>query len=168
MAKINYPLKQVMEVKERRVEEAEKIVLIKQQALKAEEEKLKQQEAARDQVKKHRSDKLTQLREELDHSTTSPKVQQMKAYLKIVDERLVVEEKKVEEQKKRVETATKELEDAKHELNLRRLEVEKLVTHRTGWIKEKQKELELAEEREMDEIGNVIHGMRNKGKREES
>ena len=48
MAKIVYPLKQVLEVKQKRVEDAEKVVLEKKLALEKEQEKLAQREADRD------------------------------------------------------------------------------------------------------------------------
>lgn len=157
MTSPQYPLKQVLEIKKRRVEQAEKVVQEKLAALEKEQEKLKQAEAARDKVKQHHRDKLDQLRVELDHATTSPKVQQMKAYLKVVQEKLKVEEKKVKEQQNRVDLATKELEEAKKQLNLRRLEVDKVETHRKDWEKEQRKEREIKEEREMDELGTVTY-----------
>lgn len=164
MAKDKYPLKQILEIKKKRVEDAEVVVRLKQEALNAEKEKLAAQEAARDKVKTHRIAKIQQLRDELDHGTTSPKIQQMKAYLKVVDEKLKVEEKKVKDQQVKVDAAAKELEDARHQLFLKRQEVDKLETHRDDWNKEQRKEAEIAEGREQDEIGNVIYGMHRKDK----
>lgn len=157
MAKVDYPLKQVLEIKKRRVEEAEKVVQAKRQALEQEQEKLAQAEAARDKVQKHHDDKLMQLRQEMDRTTTSSKIQQMKAYLKVVKEKLALEVKKVKEQKTRVEAAEKELEEARQQLFLKRQEVDKVEMHKTSWEKEKRKSDELQEEKEMDEIGNVTH-----------
>lgn len=162
MAKIEYPLKQVLEIKQKRVEDAEKVVIEKRAILEKEQKTLAQREAERDKVKQHRQDKLDQLRAELDHGTTSPKVQQMKAYSKVVDERLKGEEKKVKDQKVKVEAAEKDLEEAKSQLRIKRQEVDKLVMHREGWQKEIRKELELAEEKVQEEIGNVIYGMHHK------
>lgn len=162
MVKANYPLKQVLEIKQKRVEDAEKVVQEKQKILEQEKEKLAQREAERDKVKDHKKAKLQQLRDELDHSTSSPKVQQMKVYLKLVDEKLKVEEKKVQEQKTKVEAAERDLEEAKKQLYLRRLEVDKLKTHREDWTKEIRKEEEIVEGREMDELGQVIYNIRGK------
>lgn len=153
---IVYPLKQVIEVKQRRVEDAEKVVKEKQAALEKEQQILAQKEAERDKAKKHYDDKLKQMREELDHGTTSPKIQQMKAYLKVVKERVAVEEKKVKDQKVQVENAEKNLENAKQDLKVKRQEVDKLLTHRTDWIKEMRKEQEIIEGREQDELGSII------------
>lgn len=159
MAKEKYPLKQVLEIKQKRVEDAENVVKEKQQVLDQEKEKLAKREQERDKVKQHKADKLKQLRDELDHGTTSPKIQQMKAYLKVVDERLKTEEKKVKEQQDKVAVAQRDLDEAKHQLFLRRQEVDKLQTHRKDWEKMMLKEEEIIEGREMDELGQVIYNI---------
>lgn len=161
MQKIIYPLEQVLQVKQKRVEEAEKVVKEKQQILEKEQKILKEREAARDKVKAHRQDKLTQLRATMDEGTTSPKIQQMKAYLKIVEENFQIEEKKVKEQQEKVKTAEKHLEEARNDLKRKRQEVDKLVLHKTDWTKEKRRENEIQEGRDQDELGSMIHGIRS-------
>jgi flagellar biosynthesis chaperone FliJ len=162
MNKIVYPLKQVMEVKQRRVEEAEKVVKGKRAALEQEQKKLKEREEERDKVKRHREDKLRQLRETLDGGTTSPKIQQMKNYLKVVDDKLKIEEKKVRDQQQQVALAEKNLEQAKNELHLRRQEVDKLATHQKDWEKTTYKEIQIVEEREQDELGSLMHTIQHR------
>lgn len=157
MVKAVYPLAQIIEVKRKRVEDAEKVVLEKKKALAAEEEKLKEREKARDEVKNHRKDKLKQLRDEMDGGTTSEKILQMKAYLKVVDEKLKIEEKKVLDQIAQVKTAEQNVENAIAELKRKRQEVDKLLTHRKDWTAEMQKEEDVIEEREQDEIGSVTY-----------
>jgi flagellar biosynthesis chaperone FliJ len=156
MNSIIYPLKQVLDIKRRRVEEAEKILKEKKELLAKEEEKLKNVEAVRDKVLAHQQDKLQQLRVESSHPTTSPKVQQMKIYLKVVAEKLQIEEKKVKDQKDQVKIAQKKVEEAKQELDRKRLEVDKLKTHQEDWTKERAKELEIIEAREQDELGSTM------------
>lgn len=165
MAKPDYPLKQVLEVKHKRVEDAEKVVKDKIELLKKEQEKLARAEAERDKVKKHYAEKLLQMREEMDQGTTSPKIQQMKAYLKVVQERLKAEDKKVKDQQDQVDIAEKNLEFARQDLARKRQEVDKLVTHEKDWQLELRKEMEVIEGREMDELGNVIF-ITNKRKKE--
>lgn len=162
MAKILYPLKQIIEVKQKRVDDAEKVVGEKLEALKKEQEKLAQREAERDKVKAHYQDKLNQLRETLDHDTTSPKIQQMKVYLKVVDEKLNAEEKKVAEQKKQVEAAEKKLEEARKELRLRQQELDKMMQHKKEWERTAKAEVDIKEEREQDEMGTLIHSHKHK------
>lgn len=150
-----YPLEQVIKVKQNRVEEQEKVVRAKEEALEKEKKKLAEREADRDKAKQHENDKLAQLRNELDHGTTSDKVQQMKAYLKVAKEKVQIEEKKVKDQNEQVELANKALKAAQEELRIKRLEVDKLVTHKKDWLKEMRKELEIIEQREQDEIGST-------------
>jgi len=157
MNKVVYPLKQVIEVKQRRVDEAEKVVKEKQLALIKEQQKLEEREAERNKVKEHKQEKLNQLRETMDQGTTSPKIQQMKVYLKLVDEKLKVEEKKVKDQKEQVTIAEKNLEQAKLDLQRKRQEVDKLLTHQKDWEKQMRKEMEIIEGREQDELGSIIH-----------
>lgn len=162
MSKVVYPLTQIIEVKQRRVDEAEKVVKEKQLALTKEQQKLAEREAERDKVKNHKKDKLDQLRETLDKEMTSPKVQQMKVYLKLVDEKLKVEEKKVKDQKEQVATAEKNLEQAKLDLQRKRQEVDKLLIHKKDWEKEMRREQEIIEGREQDELGTIIHTVQHR------
>lgn len=151
-----YPLTQVLQIKQRRVEDAEKVVQEKQKALEKEQQILAQKEAERQKVRDHYQAKLKQMREEMDRGTTSPKIQQMKVYSKVVKERLVVEDKKVADQKKQVEIAEANLETARQVLKAKRQEVDKFLAHRTDWLKEMRKEQEIIEGREQDELGSVI------------
>lgn len=156
MTSIVYPLLQVLDIKRRRVEDAEKVLKEKKALLEKEEQKLKHCEAERDKVLKHKQDKLQQLRDELDGGTTSPKIQQMKVYLKVVDEKLEAEQKKVNNQKEQVKIAQKNVDDAQADLNRKKLEVDKLVEHRKDWEKEAKKEAEIIEGREQDDLGSTM------------
>lgn len=151
-----YPLLEVLDVKNRRVETAEAAVKEKQKLLAAEQTKLREREAERDKVKDHYKAKLAQLRHELDEGTTSDKVTQIKLYLKVVQERLAQEEKKVRDQKQQVELAEKNLEIAKNQLAARVKERDKIITHRKEWTKEMTKEQQVVETRAEDELGTTM------------
>ncbi|MBA2727054.1 MAG: type III secretion T3S chaperone [Parachlamydiaceae bacterium] len=150
-----YPLEQIIKVKQNRVEEQEKVVRARQEALEKEKQKLKEKEEIRDKAKQHERDKLQQLRDEMDHGTTSDKIQQMKAYLNVAKEKVQIEEKKVKDQQDQVELANKALKAAQDELKIKRQEVDKLQIHKKDWLKEMQKELEVIEAREQDELGST-------------
>lgn len=151
-----YPLLEVMQVKRRRVEDAEKNVQEKQKLLVIEQDKLKEREKERDKVKQHYQDKLNQLRHEFDVGTTSAKIDQIKVYLKVVQERLAIEEKKVRDQKQQVELAEKNLAIAKNQLKDRQKEEDKIALHKKEWSKETKKELDMQESRFEDELGSTI------------
>ncbi|MDF2576630.1 MAG: hypothetical protein K0S74_114 [Chlamydiales bacterium] len=152
-----YPLQQLLKIKEDRAEEARKVVKQKEEELKKEEEALQKLEKERDKALNHHKDKLLQYRKELDGGTTSEKVTQMKAYLDVTKEKLKAEEAKVKKQLERVQKAQTELENAQTHLKAKIQEVEKIKTHREYWTKETKKELEILEERELDETGSLIH-----------
>lgn len=160
--KPQYPLADVLQVKYKRVEAAEQVVKEKQELLAKEEKILEERKAARDKVKKHQADKLDQLRHELDQSTTTDKVQQMRAYLKVVKEKLATEEKRVSDQQQQVDIAQKNVDAAKIELQKKRVEVDKLETHKKDWLLEWRKEEEVILGREQDELGSVIFNIRSR------
>ena len=162
-----YPLREVLEVKRRRVEEAEKVVKEKLKAVETEKEKLKQREKERDKVLDHYKAKLQQMRDEFTHGTTSEKITQIKVYIKVVQERLKMEEKKVKDQQAQVEIAEKNLEIAKNQLKAREKEEDKIKTHRGEWEKETMKELEIEEVRQEDDLGSTMFLSKYMQKRKE-
>jgi hypothetical protein len=159
-----YPLEQLVTIKKKKLEEAEKVLYEKKKALEKEEEKLRQVESERDKVKDHRTAKLTQLRAKLDEGTTTDKIQQMKQYLKLVDEELKQKEIKVKNQQKVVALATEHVEAARADMFKKQQAVEKLSLHRKDWDKEMLQEQRREEDLEGDEIGSATHGMKKKGK----
>lgn len=153
---MKYPLEQLAIIKQKKLEEAEKNLQATKKALEAELEKLALVEKERDQVKDHRMAKLTQLREELDRGTTSDKVQQMKRYLKVVDEKLKQKEVKVKQQLKLVDEAKAKVEAARQDLLKKQQDVEKLSIHRKEWEKEMKMVVEHMEAVESDELGSAL------------
>jgi cellobiose-specific phosphotransferase system component IIA len=151
-----YPLSEVLDIKHRRVEIAEAVLKEKKRLLEVEQQKLKEREAERDKVKTHLKDKVDQLRTLLDEGTTSDKIDRGKVYIKVVQERLAVEEKKVKEQKQQVELAEKNVEIARNQLKDREKERDKLITHRKEWTKETRKEYEVLATRAEDELGSTM------------
>jgi len=161
-SKIQYPLEQVLDVKRKRVEDAERLVQERRQELEAQRQKLVEVERERDKVARHHQDKLDQLREALDTGTTSTEVKQMKLYLEVVKEKLEAEEKKVEEQRQAVVQAEEALDSARADLRRRQIEVDKLETHKKEWLREAAKEEMVEQQREQDELGSIIHQSRRK------
>lgn len=161
-----YPLEQLVLIKHKKLEEAEKLLRDKKQLLKIEEDKLKELEKARDKVKEHKEAKLKQLREKLDAGTSTDKIQQMKDYLKVVQEDLKKQEVKVKDQKKKVDAAEQEVENARKNLIKKQQDVEKLKEHRKAWAKGQAKQIEHLESLEADELGAAKHVLRKHKKGE--
>lgn len=160
-----YPLEQVALIKQKKLEETEKNLKAKKELLLQEEEKLRTTEKERDSVKEHRIAKLTQLRENLDLGTSTDKIQQMKAYFKIVEEKLKVKEQKVQEQLKKVNAAKEQVELARQLFLKKTQEVEKFRLHKQEWDKEIKVLIEREEAGEGDELGSAMHVRRKKPKR---
>ncbi len=155
MDPLNYPLEQLMTIKKKRYDGAVKILEEKKALLAKEEEKLKVLESERNEVLKHKTDKLTKLRKEMDTGTTSGKIQEMKRYLKVVEEKLIAKQKKVTEQGKNVSFATKQVEIAKTDLFQKQKDVEKLQIHKKEWEKEVRYFANQKEGVEQDELGSM-------------
>lgn len=159
---LKYPLEQLVEIKKNRFDQAVKTLEEKKAILEKAYEKLYDLTQERDKVAQHRHAKLTQLRQSLDEGTTSDKIQQMKAYLKTVDEKLAEREKKVVDQQKQVDLAQKQVDLATEELFQRKKDLEKLEIHKKEWEKEVQYWTEQKEAVEHDEQGSSIHVTRKR------
>ena len=155
-SKKKYPLDQLILIKQRRLEEAEKILEQKRKILAQEEEKLLSLEKIRDEVKDHRDAKLQQFRETIDQGSTTDKIQQMRQYLKLVDEKLKIEDKKVEDQQKVVQNAKLQVEEARQDLFKKQKDVEKLKIHEKEWQKEMSHLIQLEEQALTDEMGSAM------------
>lgn len=155
--KLVYPLEQVLDIKIRRVKDAEKVVKEKQRLLEKEQEKLKIYQEAYRKVDEHHTDKLTKLRKGLDEGIQPHEIDAMKKYLKEVKNKRYEEERKVDRQKKQVESAQKNLDAAQKILKEKRLEVEKLEMHKAHWREEQLKEIKRQEDKIQEEVGSLIY-----------
>lgn len=158
----HYPLREVLIIKKRKLDEAEKVLKEKKEILLKEEEKLAHIFKEYEKVKSVKDAKLQQLRETLDSETTSSKIQQMKEYLKIIEAELKQKQIKLDEQKKVVDQAKKNVELAREDFIKKQMEVEKLRHHKEEWSKEALKEEERKESLEGDDISSSRHVRKKK------
>jgi flagellar biosynthesis chaperone FliJ len=163
---MKYPLNQLASIKQKRLEEAERLFAEKKAALVKEEAKLKELEAQRNEVKTHRAAKLQQVREALDAGTAPQKIITMRQYLKTVDERLKHEEQKVQQQKKAVDAAETAVQKAREDWQKKQKDVEKLKIHYKEWQREEKVAEDYREGVEGDEMGSSLHGRKKRIKRD--
>lgn len=154
---LNYPLEQLMTIKKNRFDQAVKILEQKKEILEKAKEKLYAITKERDEVFQHKEAKLAQLRGMLDEGTTTDKIQQVKNYLKVVQEKLLEKEKKVTEQQKQVDLAQKQVDLATQELFQRKKDLEKLEMHKKEWEKEVRYWADQKEAVEQDEQGSATY-----------
>lgn len=157
---LNYPLEQLLLIKKNRFDQALKTLEEKKALLEKAYEKLYDVTQERDKVLQHKTAKLEQLRQTLDEGSTSDKINQMKAYLKIVVEKLAEKQKKVQEQQKQVDLAQKQVDLATDEMFQRKKDLEKIELHKGEWEKEVQYWVEQKEAIEHDEQGSATHALR--------
>ena len=162
---LNYPLEQLLSIKKNRLDQAIKILDEKKLLLQKAQDQLRAATQQRDQVRAHKVAKLQQLRETLDEGASTDKIQQMKAYLKLVDGQLADKEKKVQEQQKQVTLAQKQVDLAAEEVRQKRIDLEKLTLHKEEWSKEVRIWIERKEEVEHDEQGSATHALKKKNDR---
>jgi hypothetical protein len=155
MNPLSYPLEQLVIIKKNRFDQAVKVLEEKKLILEKAYDLLYELTQDRDATLKHKVAKLTQLRNALDEGTTTDKIQQMKTYLKIVDEKLHEKEKKVVNQQAEVDKAQKQVDLATEELFQRKKDLEKLEIHKKEWEKEVQYLTEVKEAVEHDEQGSA-------------
>ena len=160
MSTFNYPLEELMRIKQKRLEEAEKVFTQKKEELKKEEKKQKELEEKRDETASHREEKLGQLRSEMDLGSPANKIEKARDYIKVVDGELELKNRAVTKQIKEVESAKENVKKAREELRKKEQDIEKLKTHRGEW----QKEMKALEEHQMtietDELGSAMHNIR--------
>jgi hypothetical protein len=164
-----YPLEQIAFIKQKRLEEAEKVLKEKKRLLEIEEEKLRKAEEKRDLVKKHRIEKLEKFFTESSKGTSSDKIITHQSYIKkVVDEELKVEERKVQDHIKLVKKAEEEVQKARSDRLKKNQDVEKLKLHKDEWKKESYKEHLKKESLETDEMGSSTFSLKkresNRGK----
>jgi cation transport regulator ChaC len=150
-----YPLEQVITIKKNRFDQAVKTLEAKKEILEKAYEKLFDLTQELDEVTKHKKAKLDQIRDSLDMGTSTDKIQQMKVYLKTVDERLLEKKKKVDAQQKVVDAAQAQVDLATDDLFQKKKDLEKLELHKKEWEKESAYILERKEEAEHDEQGSA-------------
>ncbi len=152
-----YPLEQLMEIKKKHFDKAVKTLEEKKLILEKAYETLYDLNQEYNEVLTHKTAKLDQLRTTLDEGTTAPKIDQMKTYLKTVDEKLVEKKKKVIAQQKVVDEAQKQVDIATDHLFQKKKELEKLELHKAEWIKETRLHVERKEAIEHDEQGAATY-----------
>jgi hypothetical protein len=162
MDPLNYPLEQLMLIKKNRFDQAVKVLEEKKALLEKAYDKLYDLTKERDEVLQHKMAKLQQLRNAMDKGTTTDKIQQMKVYLKIVEEKLVEKNKKVIDQQKQVDLAQKQVDLATEELFQRKKDLEKLEMHKVEWLKEVHYWTERKESEQHDEQGSSTHLLRKR------
>lgn len=158
----NYPLIEVIRIKKKRLDEAEKALRDKKEILAKEQEKLNSIQKELDQAKNKFDTYLQKLREAMDQGEPSSKIDQHKLHLKDLKELFLSCQKKLDSQKKVVKSAEDAVELARLDYQQKEKELEKLSIHKKEWKQAVTLEEVRQEELKMDEISTSAHARKKK------
>jgi flagellar biosynthesis chaperone FliJ len=158
----NYPLVEVIRIKKRRLDEAEKVLREKKQILEKEIEKLSICQKELDEAKKIFDNYLQKLRDAMDSGEPSKKIEQHKIHLKDLKERFLQAQAKLDMQKKAVKKAEEAVELARQDYLQKEKEVEKLHIHKSEWIQAMKLEAQRIEDITMDDISTSSFSRKKK------
>lgn len=158
----NYPLIEVIRIKKRRLDEAEKALREKKEILAKEQEKLKACQKELDEAKTKFDTYLQKLRDAMDQGEPSSKIDQHKMHLKDLKDHFLICQKKLDNQKKVVKSAEDAVEVARLDYQQKEKELEKLNIHKAEWMQAMKLEEVRQEEIKMDEISTSAHARKKK------
>ncbi len=163
MKKPKYPLEEIITIKGKRLEEAEKMLKHQKEILDEENKKLKECKKKLEDVKKRKIEKVKKHLDLLEKGTTSKEIAIHERYLKqVISEELQVEMKKVNNQEKIVKQSEENVVKARKEYLQKNQDVEKLNLHRKEWDREIEKQEILDESNEGEELNINIHSRKRR------
>lgn len=159
--KEKYRLQPLLQVKLKH-KRATEIALSKAfQALKKEEEKLKVLEKEKQEIIQKREESRREMSEKVARGESVVYDSNIHLnYLKKLKEDEEKKDQEIEDQKEAIKRAEEALAQAKRDYIDACKEVKIMEKHKELWRKKIKKELEFQEQKEMNELGNVIHQLR--------
>lgn len=150
-----YPLHQIVMIKKRRLEEAERFLKQKKEELIKEEEKLVKVKEERDLTLKHFEEKHDQLKSVQSQPALADEIESIKLYIKTVQVELEEKQEKVKNQQAEVAKAEEAVKAARANMLKKQQEVEKLRLHEKSWKQEIRLEELRKEGIETDDLGTT-------------
>lgn len=157
--KKDYPLLDVERIKQKRLEEAEKVLRKAREALALEEKQLAKDKKSLQEIIDRKKEIIEEYFAKFEkEKMTGEKIESTLGYVKnIVEEKIEKAKKKYEAQKTRVKKARDDLDVARHDHYLKNQDLEKIHLHYKDWLKEQKALGLLAEQNLMDELGSNIY-----------
>jgi flagellar export protein FliJ len=158
-----YRLQPVLDKRQKIKEDAEKALGAAQKKL--DEEKKKEDECIQlvNQAKQRKEEAKAEMsRKMLEEKLEVQKIRMHKDYLKSLDFEIKKAEEKLDEQRTRVKAAEQVVVQRRNELVEATKEYQAIEKHKEKWATSIKKEMEEAEQKEAEEIGNVLFLQRKK------
>jgi len=161
MKKREYPLKQIAEIKKRRLEEAEKILRQRRDAFDKAEIELKERRKLLNESMNLKLEIIEKHYKKIENGTTADIMERHDHYIKeVINVKIAEEKKRVDAQKKVVKEAEAALELAKVDRLKKNQDLEKIYMHEKEWTTETRKEIDIEEAIVEDELGSIMHSRR--------
>lgn len=156
-----YRLQPVLNKREKAKQEAERVLGEAQKALALEKEKEAECERAIELAIQKKEDFKAEMNQKMMEGTLDvEKIKMHKNYLKSLDFEIEQARQRLEEQKVVVQQAEQVVEEKRMVLIDATKEFQAIEKHKENWIKQLKKEMEEAEQKEQEEIGNVLYVQR--------
>lgn len=152
---------QVLIVIKQRAKKACEIALAKAiKKLEEERKTLERLEEEKKQMEKRIEEEKSEMRVKVATGSAIMKDPQMHLnFIRKLTEDLAAQERKIEEQKEQIKRAEKQVQRCRSNYILAAQELNTMEQHKELWTKKMQKALSAAEDKQMNELGNVIHQM---------
>lgn len=157
-----YRLQPVLDKREKKKKDAEKILAAARAEVERQKQVLKQREEdvekAIQKKDKYTADFMTKMQAGMD----SGKITASKAFIEVLKQNIVTAQKKVEEQKKVVETAEQKVQIAVAGVAEATKEMKVIEKHKENWQDAVRKEIEEKEDKEQEEVAQGLYEQHRK------
>ena len=162
--KTKYRLIPLLIVKEKQKKRAEIELGKAIKRLTEEKEKLKKFEKEKEEIaQKKKEARLKMSQQVLENESRIYDSSLHLNYLEKLQEDLEAKQKEIEHQKETIQEAEKEVKQARRNYIDASRDLKTMEKHREFWEKKQMKELNREEQKQMNELGNVIHQLRKMG-----
>lgn len=156
-----YRLQVLLTIRERNKRNAEIELSRAVKQLKEEEERLQTLKDEKEELKEKKHNSIREMSRKLSGGESLVKESGVHLnFLKKIDEDIEEKEKEIEEQEETVKLAEEELKQARVDYIDACQAMKVMEKHKELWLKKQKKKLNAAEEKELGELGNVIHQMK--------
>ena len=152
-----YPLEEICIVKKERKNRAARVVQEKQKILETCKNQLEEAETQYIKCVEYKNQRLQEQTYLLETGQlTSAYFKQMRSFVDILDQDIMMAYRLVEEHKAKVKNAENDVATAKEKLKMREIEVDKIKEHKKEWVKEEKERVDEIIENNINEIGSLM------------
>lgn len=162
MSAQKYRLQPVLDKREKKKKDAEKILADARAEVERQKQILKQREEDIEKAIQKKDKYTADLRTKMDAGMETGKITAGKAYIEVLKQNIVTAQKKAEEQKKVVESAEQKVQVAVAGVAEATKEMKVIEKHKENWQDAERKEAEEKEDKEQEEVAQSMYQQRKR------